>query len=60
MAKDAQSTGDPVLIVNYLQHAEHYSRKLAEINFKNQPAIDKSIKSEETNPNSNNLIDKEI
>ena len=60
LAKDAQSNGDPVLIENYLQHAEHYSRKLAEINFKNQPATEKSIKSEETNSNSNNLIDKEI
>tara|TARA_Y100000591_G_C21543814_1_gene550234 strand:- start:215 stop:583 length:369 start_codon:yes stop_codon:yes gene_type:complete len=60
LAKDAQSNGDPVLIENYLQHAEHYSRKLAEINFKNQPAIDKSTKSEETNSNSNNIIDKDI
>ena len=60
LAKDAQSNGDPVLIENYLQHAEHYSRKLAEINFKNQPALDKSIKSEETNSNPNNTIDKEI
>ena len=36
LAKDAQSNGDPVLIENYLQHAEHFSRKLAEINHKNQ------------------------
>ena len=36
LAKDAQSSGDPVLIENYLQHADHYSRKLAEINYKNQ------------------------
>tara|TARA_B100000123_G_scaffold35933_1_gene23756 strand:+ start:65 stop:427 length:363 start_codon:yes stop_codon:yes gene_type:complete len=36
LAKDAQSSGDPVLIENYLQHAEHFSRRLAEINFKNQ------------------------
>ena len=28
LAKDAQSSGDPVLIENYLQHAEHFSRKL--------------------------------
>ena len=38
LAKDAQRSGDPVLIENYLQHADHYSRKLAEINFKSQPA----------------------
>ena len=34
LAKDAQSSGDPVLIENYLQHAEHYSRRLSEINSK--------------------------
>ena len=34
LAKDAQSMGDPVLHENYLQHAEHYSRRLAELNFK--------------------------
>ena len=44
LAKDAQSSGDPVLIENYLQHAEHYSRKLAEINFKNQSSSEKSQK----------------
>ena len=32
LAKDAQSSGDPVLIENYLQHADHYSRRLAELN----------------------------
>jgi Domain of unknown function (DUF4167) len=26
LARDAQSSGDPVLAENYLQHAEHYSR----------------------------------
>ena len=31
-AKDAQSNGDPVLVENYLQHADHYSRRLAELN----------------------------
>ena len=30
LAKDAQSTGDLVLVENYLQHADHYSRRLAE------------------------------
>ena len=35
LAKDAQSSGDPVLVENYLQHADHYSRRLAEINHKN-------------------------
>tara|TARA_B100000579_G_C22378228_1_gene641574 strand:- start:108 stop:434 length:327 start_codon:yes stop_codon:yes gene_type:complete len=36
LAKDAQSTGDPILVQNYLQHADHYSRRLAELNFKTQ------------------------
>ena len=32
LAKDAQTAGDPVLVENYLQHADHYSRRLAELN----------------------------
>ena len=32
LAKDAQSNGDPVLSQNYLQHADHYARRLAELN----------------------------
>ena len=32
LAKDAQSVGDPVLVENYLQHADHYSRRLQELN----------------------------
>lgn len=36
LAKDAQSTGDPVLVENYLQHADHYSRRLAELNERNK------------------------
>ena len=35
LAKDAQSNGDPVLVENYLQHADHYGRRLAELNEKN-------------------------
>ena len=34
LAKDAQSNGDPVMVENYLQHADHYSRRLAELNEK--------------------------
>ena len=34
LAKDAQSSGDLVLVENYLQHADHYSRRLAELNEK--------------------------
>jgi hypothetical protein len=39
LAKDAQSAGDPVLVENYLQHADHYSRRLSELNIKNKPEI---------------------
>ncbi|MBN9052241.1 MAG: DUF4167 domain-containing protein, partial [Rhizobiales bacterium] len=28
LARDAQSSGDPVLAENYLQHAEHYNRMI--------------------------------
>ena len=34
LAKDAQSMGDPVLVENYLQHADHFSRRLFELNNK--------------------------
>ena len=60
LAKDAQSSGDPVLIENYLQHAEHFSRKLAEINLKSKTAEDTSIKSDEVNSNSDQSSEKEI
>jgi hypothetical protein len=56
LAKDAQSSGDPVLIENYLQHAEHYSRKLAEINHKSQP----SLNSEDQSINKENQENKKI
>ena len=36
LAKDAQSSGDPVLVENYLQHADHYSRRLSELNERNR------------------------
>ena len=34
LAKDALTAGDPVLHENYLQHAEHLNRRLAELNVK--------------------------
>jgi len=34
LAKDALTSGDPVLQENYLQHAEHFIRRLAELNGK--------------------------
>ena len=36
LAKDAQSSGDLVMVENYLQHADHYSRRLAELNERNR------------------------
>ena len=47
LAKDAQSSGDPILVQNYLQHADHFSRRLAELNSKNhKPGL--NDKNEET------------
>ena len=40
LAKDAQSLGDPVLVENYLQHVDHFSRRLQELNIKNAPKND--------------------
>ena len=54
LAKDAQSSGDPVLIENYLQHAEHYSRKLTEINSNNQMVENKPSISDESTKNTEN------
>tara|TARA_B110000881_G_C18100773_1_gene282731 strand:- start:127 stop:492 length:366 start_codon:yes stop_codon:yes gene_type:complete len=34
LAKDALTAGDPVLHENYLQHAEHFNRRLKELNRK--------------------------
>jgi len=47
LAKDAQSNGDPVLVENYLQHADHYSRRLAELNEKSR---DNSNSDKNNNP----------
>ena len=45
LAKDAQSNGDPVLVENYLQHADHYLRRFNEMNEKSRDNA--SIKSED-------------
>ena len=53
LAKDAQSSGDPVLIENYLQHADHYLRRFNELserkdNFVEKPKLEeKSLVEEE-------------
>ena len=49
LAKDAQTAGDPVLVENYLQHADHYGRRLAELNEKSKISMNNektNIKSE--------------
>ncbi len=38
LAKDATTSGDPVLSENYMQHAEHYNRRLTELNVKPKEA----------------------
>ena len=55
LAKDAQSSGDPVLIENYLQHADHYSRRLAELNARSK---DNEISKE--NNNSEEIVVKNV
>ena len=49
LAKDAQSNGDPVLVENYLQHADHYSRRLAELNEKNKENLNNDKKNTSDN-----------
>ena len=49
LAKDAQSSGDTVLVENYLQHADHYSRRLAELNERSK---DNSINDKNNNSES--------
>ena len=57
LAKDAQSKGDPVLVENYLQHADHYSRRLAELNERNKDnfSIESKEKTEEVSKDSNQI-----
>ena len=37
LAKEALGIGDKILHENYLQHSDHYSRILSEVNQKNMP-----------------------
>ena len=54
LAKDAQSNGDPVLVENYLQHADHYSRRLAELNERSK---DNSINDKSDNSSNSTVND---
>ncbi len=49
LAKDAQSNGDPVLAQNYLQHADHYLRRLNELAEKKESYLDRNKISENQN-----------
>ncbi len=48
LAKDAQSMGDPCVVENYLQHADHYSRRLAELNSKSKTNVPNNNSDKET------------
>ena len=48
LAKDAQSNGDPVLAQNYLQHADHYLRRLNELSDRKETIVDKTKITEKT------------
>ena len=54
LAKDAQSSGDPVLAENYLQHADHYSRRLAELNERSK---DNNLSGDKNNNTNGNIIE---
>jgi hypothetical protein len=56
MAKDAQSNGDPVLVENYLQHADHYARRLAELKEKNKLDTNEIKKDSSVNTNDENKL----
>ena len=59
LAKDAQSNGDPVLAQNYLQHADHYLRRLSELNLKKESFIEKS-KNDEQNLSEDSEVEKKL
>ena len=51
LAKDAQSSGDLILVQNYLQHVDHFSRILSKLNSEENKlqgdAQEKSVQTEE-------------
>ena len=52
LAKDAQSSGDPVLVENYLQHADHYGRRLSELNAKSKIVVNNENNNTDNNEDS--------
>ena len=57
LAKDAQTNGDPVLVQNYLQHADHYLRRYNELNERKENSLEKN-KTEEATVNQDNTSNK--
>jgi hypothetical protein len=47
LAKDALTSGETVLHENYLQHAEHFNRRLSELNAK--PKVEKTNLTDSSN-----------
>ena len=48
LAKDALSSGDPILSENYLQHADHFSRKLSDLNYKSKEEMSSKVSEKES------------
>ena len=59
LAKDAQSNGDPVLAQNYLQHADHYLRRLNELTNKKENYVE-SNKISEKSTSEETLLEKKL
>ena len=59
LAKDAQSSGDPVLVENYLQHADHYARRLSELNAKSKFSNHVKPETSETSTNTKDDLKEE-
>ena len=60
LAKDAQSSGDPVLAENYLQHADHYLRRFNELSLKNKTELSSKPDETEKNNNKENVPEKDL
>ena len=58
LAKDSLTSGDPVLHENYLQHAEHFNRRLSELNTKPKEQQTSSIKPKEQQVEKTSLAEK--
>ena len=60
LAKDAQSNGDPVLVQNYLQHADHYLRRYNELNERKENLSEKSTVEEKPTSQEDKVANKEL